>query len=358
VSTETLRQVAVLVAGTVVIPYFVLVLLLAVQNKRPPYGNATVLPTLFVGVAVVFLSRRLGPRIDAALGLPNASWLAGYGFGAVGFFFAGLFAWHAGKRQADTRIGAALRVGLVLALAGMTALYLLFITGTAEWPSRTPRSWQEALFSSLTFIYAGAVSLLALDASLWTIVNEEHDGAAQRALFALIGAAFATICFALKIAFVWLHVAGYDAGALDRLALWAMVVATFGLLGAILPQRIHNRLAGQPPVHTWRTLADLRRLERLHARIRAVQPSVPYDLEFTTWWQRLLHADEALYQTVIALHDAKRVLAALPADTDAAAQRQALLTQLATLDRLDERGYAETLRALRTAAQELERRDL
>ncbi len=357
-STETLRQAAVLVAGTVVVPYFVLVLLLAVQNRRPPYGNATVLPTLFIGVAMLFLSRRLGPRFDAALGWPNASWMAGYGCGAIGFYFAGLFAWHAGKRQFDPRIGTALRIGLVATLAGMAALYILAIFDSVEWPSRVPRNWQEALFSSLFFGYAGAVTLLALDASLWTIVNEEHDGAAQRALFALIGSVFAILCFSLKITFVWLHVAGYDVSGLDRLALWAMVVATFGLLGAILPQRIHNRLAGYPPVRTWRTLADLRRLERLHERIRAVQPSVPYEHTLTSWWRRLFHADEALYQVVIALHDARRALAALPVETSASIQRQALLAQLATLDRLDESGYAGTLRALRTAAQELEQQDL
>lgn len=350
-NTETLRQTAVLVAGIVVVPYFVLVLVLAIQNRTPPYGNATVLPTLFVGIAVVFLSRRLGPRIDEALGLPNASWMAGYGFGAVGFYFAGVFAWQAGKRQSNPRIGACLRVGLVATLAGMAALYLLVIFDTVEWPSRIPRNWQEAFFSSLSFVYAGAVALLALDASLWTIANEEHDGAAQRALFALVGAAFAVVCFSLKTAFVWLHVAGYDAARLDRLALWAMVVATFGLLGAILPQRVHTRLAGYPPVHTWRTLADLRRLERLHAAMRSVQPAIART-EWAPWWRQLLRAEEALYQMVIAIHDARRALSAHPVDGEAAVHRQAILNSLAVVDSADDQSYAATLAALRKAAQE------
>jgi hypothetical protein len=352
-STESLRQTTVLLAGLIVIPYCVLVLARAVQDKRRPHGNATLLPALLVGIAMVFLSRRWGPQIDAALGWPNLSWLAGYGLGAIGFYFAGLFAWRVGPRRSNPAIATALRAGLVLAIATMSILFLNAIEATPEWPSRVPRNWQEATFSTLFFGYVGAVSGLALDASVWTIVNEEHDGAAQRALFSLIGSMFALLCSVSKIVFVWLHVGGFYVGWLDRTALACFMVAILGLLGAFFPQRIHNRLAAHPPVRTWRALADLKRLEFLYEAIGAVQPTVRREDSAIPWWRRLFGVEQALYEMVIAVHDAKRVLATLPAEAQAAPTQRALLEQLASVDQLSDASYSSTLAALRRAALEL-----
>jgi hypothetical protein len=141
----------------------------------------------------------------------------------------------------------------------------------------------------------------------------------------------------------------------DRAALWAMGVATLGLLGAVLPQTLHNRLAAYPPVRTWRTLADLRRLERLHSKIRSVQPAVA-KTGWEPWWRQLFHAEEALYQMVIAIHDARRALAALPIESQVGSRRQALLKSLAVVDGTVDQSYAATLAALRKAAQQASER--
>lgn len=355
-SSDSLRQATVLWAGVIVIPYCVLVLARAIQDKRTPDGNATLLPALLVGIAMIFLSRRWGPQFDAALGWPNLSWLVGYGLGAIGFYFAGLFAWRVGPRRGNPAVEIALLAGLVAAILTMSVLFQFAIEGTAEWPSRVPRNWQEALFSAMFFGYIGAVSLLALDASLWTIVNEEHDGAAQRALFSLVGSVFATSCSAAKIVFVWLHAAGADVAWLDRIALWCFVVATLGLLGAVFPQRIHNRLAAYPPVRTWRAMADLRRLESLYDAISAVQPVAAQHVRSIPWWRRLFDVDEALYEMVIVVHDAKRVLAVLPVEAPMAPVQRDLLERLAAVDYLPDASYAATLAALRRAAREIEDR--
>lgn len=255
----------------------------------------------------VSLTLKLPPvslALNAAVGLPNLSWLLCY-VAVTLALYANVRGCYALRQAPPPR---SLLPGLGAVLLALTALFGGHIAASPEYPVRTlPRSRYDVLFMNLAYLYC-AVCLGWIQATFAHLARREQNAVTRCRwrliwLAALAGAGF---CWT-RMGFVALVYAVPTLPGLPFLArLSDALLAGSCLLWPLfgLSQQLYTRLTA--PLHYVETLLALRDLLGIRARLYRWLPTVIQAVP--PWWECLTHPDFHLYQTVIAIFDGQKTL--------------------------------------------------
>lgn len=276
------------------------------ESDHGPLVSRVWLTAVFLGTSLLLLVDDIQLAVGQAVGMNNFAWYLSYLAGSIAFQQVGYLS-VCQYQPVGRKTRLLFAVPLVLLLVAFSVLYFGWIRWTPEWPARSPRTWEDALFMILFFGYAGSVGIIPVLLQSIDYRQRPAQIVRMRTGLRILTALLANACFWLKVAYT---IAAYRtpgspfAEQINQLALLSMGGSAIFFSIQLASHKTFVRMVDFLQIP--KKMAALGDLHFLQSRLLLLCPPVVW-VE-STWWEQLRNPDRYLYRAAISILDSHKLL--------------------------------------------------
>lgn len=276
------------------------------ESDHGPLVSRVWLTAVFLGTSLLLLVDDIQLAVGQAVGMNNFAWYLSYLAGSIAFQQVGYLSVRQ-YRPIGRKARLLFAVPLVLLLIAFSVLYFGWLRWTPEWPARSPRAWDDALFMVLFFGYAGSAGIIPILIQSIDYRQRPAQIVRLRTGLRILTALLANVCFWLKVAYT---IAAYRtpgspfAEQLNQLALLSMGASAVFFSIQLASHKTFVRMVDFLQIP--KKMAALDDLHFIQSRLLRFCPPV-VSVE-STWWEQLRNPDRYLYMAVISILDSHKML--------------------------------------------------
>jgi hypothetical protein len=261
---------------------------------------------VFFSITTIFLIKRFSDYFDVHT-MNNLDRLIAYCSVLIGIYFGASASVEAVGTPMHRRLLSGLRNLLISTIAGLLAIYALFLSKIPNMDYLVPRSLPEAVFLFIAFFLGAVLSAFVGKVYLGYIGLEESDVMRTRSLLivasAWVGSAYFLVKTATVTGYFWPALAFPVLIDLSTILLISTILLHFS---SLLSNKIYVPVVLlSRKIASWSTFRDL---QHLAARLQRLCPDVAFSPPAPTFGKLLADPEYYLYRSVVAIMDGKTML--------------------------------------------------